>query len=622
MKNKADWLLKIKNKPKELLEKTQKYFSKLTWGSVEKLAVKTGKHFVLWLWTMMWRMVKRLFIYAIFLFFVFKAFFSPARYVMPSQAVLFYDLTQEVTESEKGYLFREFLRNQQYNLRDLLRSITLAAKDERVKALVVKGADKFISFAAAEELREAVKEFKQTGKRAIFLTADFGDVMTPNLSAYYLASSFSEIWLARSGEVNLSGIYLQQPYFKETFAKLGITPEFLNKYEYKSGPENFTQSKMSKPVRENMNELMKNFLTQFESGVAEARHLPLAKFQNIARKTPISATKALELGLVDRIGYEADLEKELIAQFPDTERVEGYFYEPKVNKMGNKTIAIVYADGVIMDNETETEISENFVIPSTFYDLLDEVNEEKIDGVLLRVNSPGGSYAPSDEILDIMDKIAQKIPVVVSMSDVAASGGYMISLAADKIFASDSTITGSIGVYGGKFTGAGLMEKLGISFDEILLGSQVLKLQSVVETMNALSHQKFDESMENVYQSFVSLVSKYRGMSKNKLDKLARGRVFSGYEAKKVGLVDEIGGFNEALKALKKMLKIDEDAAVAAMILTTTKDKIDRIISSFLYNNSLGGASDLQKITQKFKIWQAMMKADMRLLAPYDLGRL
>lgn len=586
---------------------------------VKKAFFKSLKSFVRWSVKMLWRLIKKFALYAFFLFVLLKAFFSPARFVMPGNAVLYYDLSQTVSETDKGYLFADFLRNQQYNLRDLVRNIELASFDERVKALVVKGEGRFITFSQAEELRKAVETFRSTGKRTVYVASDFGDAAMTNLPAYYLASSFSEIWMARAGEVNLSGIYAEAPFFKGTLEKIGVNAEFFARHEYKSGPQTFIREGLSEAARSNIKKVMQDYLNIFEGDVARDRNMTPEQFKTLSRKTPIGSAEALEAGLIDRVGYIFDIKDEIKTEIAGTEIVDGYFYDPKAKKV-NKKIAIVYADGIILSAEASRDYGQNFVLPQTFYKLLDMVNDEEIEGVLLRINSPGGSFAPTDEILAILDKVASKVPLVVSMGRVAASGGYMLALPAHKIFASQSSLTGSIGVYGGKFSVGEMMKKIEVSFDEIMIGAPVLKMQSNAASMNEAAKNKFNQSLDRIYQAFTNYVMQYRELSAKEVNERARGRIFTGREAKELGLVDEIGGYNEALKELKSRLEVKPEEQVSAIILPTARDKISMIVRSILYNSDVGSLSDIDGIRMKIKVMQEMMDGKLNVIMPYNIA--
>jgi protease-4 len=332
---------------------------------------------------------------------------------------------------------------------------------------------------------------------------------------------------------------------------------------------------------------MREYYDQFLSAASQGRNLDEVAFRTLAAKTPLGAAEAVSLGLADRLGYGFELKEELSAQIQGARMVEGYFYEPRVRPRRDKRIAIVYAVGVIMPDQTTGPLSSDVVTPKAFYDLWEMVQKKQVDGVLLRVDSPGGAFAPTHEIMSLLGRIAEHVPLVASLGTTAASGGYMIALPAAKIYAASSTITGSIGVYGGAFSVGGLSEKIGLDFDTIVVGGDVVRMASVSEKLTAEGRRRFNEGLNRIYRIFSEEVMRYRQLSLSEVNRAARGRVWRGAGAREVGLVDAIGGIGDALAELKTKIGVNPDDQVAAVILPTRADKITSLLRSFLYNSHM-----------------------------------
>lgn len=509
---------------------------------------------------------------------------APAASV-PQSAVLVLDFDELFSEVRQDSLLTEVAPVNAVSFHELLMTLATAARDKRVKALAGRINDSALGLAQMQELRQAIQKFRATGKPAYIYSPGFGN-LGGGTSEYYLASAFSKITMQPNSEVGLTGISAEVPFFRSALDKIGVTPEFYSRYEYKTAMASFTDKNVSPAFREDMNRLLGVLNVTVVKGLLNARFQTPTKedFFALIDKAPFSAEYAKTVGLVDELAFEGEwldgIKKEHDAEMIGlTDYAAGIYPNTKGDKL-----AVIVMEGMITDTPGgalgEGEINAGMVLAQ-----LDEIKKDrKVKGLLVRVNSPGGSYTASAEIWNALNRLKKekKIPLIVSMGDYAASGGYFISLAGDKIFADETTLTGSIGVLGGKFVLEDLWKKLDVRW-EAFDPSPNAGILSPNFKFSKSQKSAFNKSLDRIYKDFTLKVSEARKIPLDKLDTLARGRVFVGAEAKENGLVDAIGGFDEALGELKRSSGFAEDASFVLEIYPkpkTLQEKIGEILNS------------------------------------------
>lgn len=464
---------------------------------------------------------------------------------------------------------------------ELIHALNRAIKDPRVKGLIVKIEDAELNTAQIQELRDAIGLFKKSGKFAWIYSDSYGG-MSGGMGDYYLASAFDQIWLQPVGILAAGGIAAEVPFLKDFFDKIGVNAEFAHRGVYKSFHETLTMNKMSDAQREMMTGLVGDLYSQITQDIAGSRHIVLPDLEQILKKSPLTDTESLQSKLVDKLGYEDEMVSAAKAQtgIADGEPVDLLHYASRVDnekinlaatlKQDRKKIALIIGSGEIMPYGGKTEDATAFsggdagyikanALADAFFKATDDKN---VAAIVFRIDSPGGSPVASETIRRAMINAKQKgKPVIVSMGGMAASGGYWIASPADKIVAQPGTLTGSIGVFGGKFVLSGLWDKLGVHWEGVAAGDRA-QMWSMNKDFSEDEYKRFDNMMENTYQTFLSHVSEDRHMTMEEARAVAEGRVWTGRQAKEKGLVDTLGGLETAMALAKEAAKLPADADI------------------------------------------------------------
>ncbi len=489
------------------------------------------------------------------------AIFSPDP--LPDQIVLELNLDRGVIETVPDDPFLLLLERQRLRLRDIVGVLHRAAEDDRVVALHVTGGNPVGGWAMAEEIREAVVHFRASGKPAHFFAETFGE-FTPAHGGYYIATAFDEITMQPSGELGISPLSIEAPFFRNALDRLDVIPRFDAREEYKDAVHTFTRDGFSPESREVYTTLLQSLQDRMVQGMAERGvQDPAARLDG----GPYGAPDALELGLVDRLGYADEAREYLDEQLDDATRVPVTRYRDRGESAWNRgtRVALVYGIGPIRRGESGSDwMSTGGLASGTVARHIRRAAEDPtVRAIVFRVDSPGGSYVASDQIRrEIRRARDNGTPVVVSMGNAAASGGYLISADADRIIAQPQTLTGSIGVAAGKFVAQELFERYGITWDRITLGDGEGGFFSAVGDFSEDEWEQLQNSLDRIYDEFVTIVADGRGMSWDEVDEVARGRVWSGEQALEVGLVDGLGGFPVALDHVRELLELEDDAPI------------------------------------------------------------
>jgi protease-4 len=444
------------------------------------------------------------------------------------------------------------------SIAELYPALRAARQDSRVRGLAVYIQDADLGLAKAQELRRQMMALRRAGKFVDCYLEAAGEGSNGTLP-YYLATACESISLAPAGDLNLLGLYAESRFWRGTLDKLKIEPDFNRVGRYKSAVEAYTQSQYSPEAQEAMAAVLDGYYAQIVSAISEARHKSNAEVRALIDGAPYTAEEALARGLVDRLAYpdefRARLEKR-VGKKPGWLSIEDYSPSPP---LAGQRIAVVFALGEIVrgGGGSAPWTDEVYLGSDDMARVLRQLGKERsIKAVVLRIDSPGGSALASDLILREVDKLRQKKPVVVSMSDTAASGGYYIAAMADKIVAEPATLTGSIGIFGGKFVTRRFEEEtLGIGHDIQKRGANA-DLYSSLQPYTPQQTVRVQQLMNHAYQTFVGHVATGRRMSRPAVEGVASGRVWTGAAAQRIGLVDELGGLDRAVELARRQARI------------------------------------------------------------------
>ena len=506
---------------------------------------------------------------------------------VPKNTVLTLNLDTNYAEIRQDDFFAEFTDQSVYGIFDLVRAVNMAATDERVKALSATLNVTSLSLAQVQDLSEALAYFKSQGKKTYLFSSTMGS-FGQGSKEYALATLFDEIWLQPHADIGMTGVNIEVPFFKNILQKVGVEPEFYTRYEYKTAVASLLNADFTPTYKEELTHLGGGLYHQLTQMMAQNRKLDLSVIEDAVNQAPVFADVALSKGLIDAVGYRYELDqklqKEYGAEFYDMADYMAHLGE--VDNDDLPEVAFLVLEGMIESGQSsDNPLNDSIIGSETVLEQIGELEgRPNLKALVLRINSPGGSYTASDEIRAALVNLKNKknIPIVVSMSTYAASGGYFISLAGDYIFADPATITGSIGVLGGKFVVKGLMDKLDINWGDVKFG-QNAGILSINHKFSDTEKAVFEKSLDEVYADFTSKVAEVRQIDVQKMDEIARGRVWLGKAAKDVGLVDELGGLQHAIIKAKTMAGISQDAKFALKYYPrreTFQEKLTKFIES------------------------------------------
>jgi protease-4 len=467
--------------------------------------------------------------------------------------------------------FRRIFGGQPQSLGSLLAQFRKAKVDKRITAVLLDIDMSETGWAKSEEIRSAIEDFRASGKPV------YAYMETGLNKDYYIATACDKIFVPPPGELFTIGLAADVMFFRGSLDKLGVYPDMYQIGKYKSAGDTFTQKQMTDAHREYINSMLDDLYGRYLDGISKARKKSVDEVKALIDEAPYSAAKAKEIGLIDGALYHDDVEKELKKRlgYKETDDLHiarsGDYKQITQESLGlnkGEKIAIVYAAGDITSgrstfsgNGQETIGSDSLV--KTINDVRDD---RSIKAIVLRIDSPGGSGLASDIIWRAIEAAKAKKPIVVSMSDVAASGGYYIACNANKIVAEPSTITGSIGVVGGKPVLKGFYDWIGVTNEYVMRGKNAGMFRES-EKFSDTERAKFQEFLKNTYDDFTSKVAKGRGKEQTYIDSIGQGRVWTGFQGKERGLVDEYGGLDKAIELAKQLANIPADKGIERVIL-------------------------------------------------------
>jgi protease-4 len=451
-----------------------------------------------------------------------------------------------------------------------------AGKDSRVKGLLLRPRHVSAGWGKLQELRAGIEAFKKSGKPV------YAWLETPGLREYYLASAADRIYLAPEDFLNVKGLRIEAMYYKGTLDKLGVQFDVEHMGKYKDAGDMFTRKDMSPETKEALNALLDGVWNNVTTTAAAGRRMKPEQFRALVDEAPWLGPAARKDGLIDELSYLPAVEKALAkkAGLPEPTVISpqlllGDLHRPE------KSLRLAYlvAEGDILRGAISNPFGGDVgLTPAPVAKLVKEIEDDPgIKGVIVRVDSPGGDAIASDEILQSLKELARKKPVVISMSDVAASGGYYISMTGDPVVAYPSTITGSIGVIYGKVNLKGLYDKLGISTDTLKRG-RFADIDSETQPLSPEARKKLRESIESIYDGFLKRVADGRKTTADKIEPLAQGRVWVGNDALRIHLVDELGGIDRAIEVLRRKAKLPMDREARLVVFPGRKSFWERLM--------------------------------------------
>jgi protease-4 len=530
--------------------------------------------------------------------------------------------------------FKKFFGGPDQSLTGLVMQFKKAKVDNRIKAILLDVDMSGVGWGKAEEIRDAITDFRSSGK-PVYAYIEFG-----LNKEYYIATACNKIIVPPPGELFINGLAADVMFFRGSLDKLGVYPDIYQIGKYKSAGDMFTQKQMTDAHREYVNSMLDDLFNRYVNGIAEARHKSPDDVKKLIDDAPYNAAKAKEVGLIDDSMYhdalEQQIKKELGYKDSDTfTPVRGVDYrdvEPEslgLNK--GERVAVIYATGDIGSGTSQNSPSGDQSIGSDTLAkaLTDAAADKSIKAIVLRIDSPGGSGLASDIIWHAVEAANQKKPVVVSMSDVAASGGYYISASAAKIVAQPSTITGSIGVVAGKPVLRGFYDWLGISNEYVLRGKNAGMFRET-EKFSDDERAKFEDWIKNTYYNdFVPKVAKGRKKDPQFIDSVGQGRVWTGAQAKDRGLVDDFGGLDKAIEVAKQLANIPANKGVERVILPYPQTFLQQLLSGSNDNANTkveqermvfaALPEDARRALRYMQLMERMKNGESMYLLPFDV---
>lgn len=562
---------------------------------------------------------------------------SMGRPSVPDNSVLVLSISGDLPDYiPEDQLAKAFGVTRGQSFTALLTQLRKAKIDNRIQAVMLDINFPGIGWGKADELRDAIKDFRASGK-PVYAFMEIG-----MNREYYIATAADKIFVPPSGDLYINGFAAEAMFYKGSLDKLGIEADVIQiGPKYKNAPDQYTKKEMGEGQREVINAVLDEYYGRFTSGIAESRNKSVEDVKTLIDGAPYNANQAKELGLIDNAAYreqvDEDLKNRLGYKADDKLRtIRGSEYREipsdSVGLNKGEKVAIIYASGAInVGHSNDGPFGGSMVGSDTVVAAVnDAADDSSIKAIILRVDSPGGSALASDLMWYALENAKAKKPVVVSMSDVAASGGYYISCNANKIVAEPSTITGSIGVFLGKPVVKGLYDWLGISNEYVMRGKNSGLFRETVK-WTPEERAKMEEGANNIYfNNFVPKVAKGRNKTNEDVNTIAQGRVWTGTQAKANGLIDEFGGLEKAIDVAKGLANLPADKDVKRVVLPAPRPFFERIFgdneetqtSAEIKAQEALAASLPENVRRMFRyasLFDQMKNGEAMLMMPYEL---
>ncbi|HEY2551104.1 MAG TPA: signal peptide peptidase SppA [Streptosporangiaceae bacterium] len=499
--------------------------------------------------------------------------------------ILELDLTDGLTETRPSDPVSAVLARRRASLADVLDGLRRARDDHRVRALVAKIGGRPIGLAQVQELRAAVTALREAGKHTVAWAESFGEFSAGNVP-YYLATAFDTISLQPSGDLGLTGIAVERLFLRDALDRLGVEFQVAARHEFKSAAEQVTERGFTPASRQATERLTASVTEQLTDAIADRRGIELPEARTLIDRGPFLAAQALELGLVDAIGYRDEVYAAVRKQAGQAAALQplGKYQRSRAVAERAKSlagprereVALIYATGPIRRGRSgRGPLAGGAMGSDTIAAAIRAAAaDDSVAAIVLRVNSPGGSYVASDTIWrEVVRARASGKPVVASMGDVAASGGYYIAMAADVIVAEPGTVTGSIGVLSGKAVLGEALGRVGVTTDKVTQGDH----SAMFSQMRPFAPDEWtlvNDWLDHIYADFTGKVAEGRGMTRERVHELARGRVWTGADAVANGLVDELGGLEHAAAVARRRAGLPASAPLRAYPRVRPIDRI------------------------------------------------
>jgi protease IV len=459
---------------------------------------------------------------------------------------------------------------------DVWETFRKAAVDSKIKGIIFEPRGVSIGWAKMQEIHDEILQFKKSGKPIITYLRE------PGAREYYLASATDRILLSPEDNLDLKGLRVEGLFVKNTLDKLGIKADVIHAGKYKDAGDMLTQTSMSSETKEVLDQVLDQYYGNLVDTIAQGRKKQPDAVRALIDQGPFTAKDALAGGLVDAFGYDDQAAEEMKGRLKQSElkKVSGkaYLKVPAPSGGVTKRIALIVGDGAITRGRGGSSDDQG-ITATAFIKLLKQVEDDStIKGVILRVDSPGGEVTASDEILHAEKNLSKKKPMVISMSDLAASGGYYMAITGDPIIAYPNTLTGSIGVIFARMSLHGLYDKIGVT-KQLLTRGHYADLDSDYAPLNDDQRQKLTGQIDAFYRSFVGKVAEGRKKNYEQIEPLAQGRVWLGAQAKLNGLVDELGGLDRAVELVRKKANIASTDKITLVPYPAKRSILDQIFN-------------------------------------------
>ena len=505
---------------------------------------------------------------------------------VPSSATLVLRPGGDLPEVEPDDVVGQVFGRDVSTVRGFVEALRRASRDDRVRAVLLMPSTLNVPYwGKVQEMRDAIVAFRKSGKHVTAFLEFGGD------REYYLASAADRVFLMPTSSLDLTGVASYEMFLRGTLDKIGAYPDFVHIGDYKTAPNQLTQKGFTPAHREMAQSLNRDMYDQLVAGIADARKKSENEVRDLLDKGPFVAKEALDAGLVDDLAYEDELDDRVpeLGDGKATRRMEGGDYQrTRPQSVGLRTrsrIAVLYVVGTIVSGRSGFDGVNGSVVGSeTIIDQIRKIRDDaSIKAIVLRIDSPGGSSVASDVIwreLKITRDENPKRPIVTSMSDLAASGGYYIAMPTEAIVAQPGTLTGSIGIFGGKMVIGGTLDKVGVTTEAVVSGANA-GIYSPFAPFTPAQREKVASFMDDFYRNFLTKVAESRKSTPAAIHAVAQGRVWTGRQALGHGLVDALGGLDAAVALAKEKAKIPANEDVQLVVYPERRGLLDALSEQF-----------------------------------------
>ena len=538
-----------------------------------------------------------------------------------ADSVLTIRLSGRIPEHIDGFSIQMLRTGPPPTVLELRNVFEKAAEDDRIRALTLHLGGLGAGWAKAQEIRWGIEKFKQAGKPV------FAFLTTGSTIDYLVASAADEVYMSPEGMLDVKGLRIEASFYTETLAKLGIEAELHRVGKYKSAVEPYVRTSMSDEYREVWNSILDDVYSRFLTTVGVARGKSEEEMRQIVETGPFLPRQALDAELIDGLKYRDELEDH-IKETLELDELRQVKYSEYRNTLpdslgfgAENQVAVVYAVGEILSGAGQTDPFTGLTIlgSDSFSATLRKLREDDdIKAVILRINSPGGDAVASDQIWREVNLLRDEKPLVVSFSDVAASGGYYIAMAGAPVLAYPGTYTGSIGVFYGKINLRGLYEKIGLK-KEVIKRGRFADIYSDYRSLNDDERAKLRGDIEIFYKGFVDKVAESREREWEEIDEVAQGRVWMGSQAEQQGLVDELGGFDRAIELVREAAGIEADEEIQLVPYPAPKNPFEALFDADTWVNEPAWVSVVRSRLAGLPLGPSLLQGGMLRITPYSI---